>query len=68
MRFLKIKHLSLQEAGSLIESKSGKVTSSVSQKTDYLLTGENAGSKLDKARKLGVKVIDLDTLRDMLKS
>ena len=57
-----------EEAGSLIESKSGKVTSSVSQKTDYLLTGENAGSKLDKARKLGVKVIDLDTLRDMLKS
>ena len=45
----------------------GKVTGSVSKKTDYVVAGEEAGSKLDKARELGVAVIDEAQLLDMLK-
>ncbi|MEW6015888.1 MAG: NAD-dependent DNA ligase LigA [Candidatus Zixiibacteriota bacterium] len=44
----------------LIESLGGKVTGSVSAKTDYLLVGEDAGSKLESARKLGVKTLNED--------
>lgn len=51
------------EAKDLIEKQGGKVTGSVSRKTDYLLAGEKAGSKLEKAESLGVKVIsELDLL------
>ena len=46
-----------QEAAEKIELMGGKVTSSVSSRTDFLLAGENPGSKLDKARELGVQVI-----------
>jgi DNA ligase (NAD+) len=55
-----------EEAKAMIEGAGGKASGSVSSKTDYLLAGENAGSKLDKARELGVKVIGLDDLREML--
>ncbi|MBR2522946.1 MAG: NAD-dependent DNA ligase LigA [Clostridiales bacterium] len=54
------------EASALIESYGGKVTSSVSGKTNYLLAGEGAGSKAAKAQSLGVPVISLDDLMKML--
>jgi len=50
----------------LIESNGGKVLSAVSGKLNYLLAGEKAGSKLEKAEKLGVTVIDEDTLMKMI--
>jgi DNA ligase (NAD+) len=51
-------HLSREEATAAAEQAGGRVTSSVSKKTDFVLAGENAGTKLDKARTLGVEVID----------
>jgi len=50
--------MSREAASAIIERNGGSVSSSVSKKTDYVLAGENAGSKLDKARELGVTVID----------
>lgn len=50
--------MSREEAQALIRAKGGKATSSVSKETDYVVVGENAGSKLAKAEKLGVKMID----------
>ena len=51
-------HLTRDEAKKLIEDAGGKVTGSVSKKTDYVVAGTDAGSKLDKAKELGVAVID----------
>ncbi|MGW8250216.1 MAG: NAD-dependent DNA ligase LigA [Anaerolineales bacterium] len=56
---------SRDEAKEFIEGHGGKVTSSVSTKTHYVVLGENPGSKLDKARSLGVPVIDETTLRGL---
>lgn len=49
---------SREEAGEIITNFGGKITSSVSAKTDYILAGEKAGSKLDKAKTLGIKILD----------
>lgn len=58
--------LSREQATELIETHGGKVTGSVSKKTNYLLAGENAGSKLTKAQELNVPVLDETQLRAML--
>lgn len=55
-----------KEAAALIEAHGGKVTGSVSKKTNYLLAGENAGSKLTKAQELGITVLTEQDLQDML--
>ena len=55
-----------EEAAELIEKNGGKVSSSVSKNTSYLLCGSDAGSKLTKAQQLGVKVIGLSELESMM--
>ena len=56
------------EVETLIESLGGKTSSSVSKNTDYVLAGESAGSKLDKARVLGVRIINEEEFNDLLKN
>ena len=58
--------LGRKEAAELIENNGGKCTGSVSKKTSYLLAGEAAGSKLDKARSLGIPVISEEDLLAMI--
>jgi DNA ligase (NAD+) len=58
--------LSREEATAKIESAGGKVSGSVSRKTSYVLAGDEAGSKLEKARSLGVSVIDERAFLQML--
>ena len=55
------------DAAAIIESYGGKTSSSVSKKTDFVLAGEEAGSKLEKAQKLGVAIISEDEFEDMIK-
>ena len=62
----KLPTMSRDEAGRLIESYGGKISSSVSKKTDYVLAGDDAGSKLTKAEQLGIKIIDEPTLLNMI--
>jgi DNA ligase (NAD+) len=58
--------LSREKATELIEAAGGKVTGSVSKKTDYVVAGAEPGSKLAKAQDLGVEVIDEDALKELL--
>ena len=60
--------LSRDEASALIREAGGNVTGSVSKNTSYVLAGESAGSKLDKARDLGVEILNEEQFRALLKS
>lgn len=62
----KLQIFTRDQAADLIEKLGGKVSSSVSSKTDYVVAGEDAGSKLKKANELGVKVIDEQTFKGMV--
>jgi len=59
----RLETMTRDEARVLIESRGGRVTSTVSKKTDYVVAGEEAGSKLDKANALGLRVIDEPALK-----
>lgn len=59
--------LSREEARQMIKDRGGKVSGSVSKKTDYVLAGEDPGGKLDDAKKFGVPIIDEAAFRKMLK-
>lgn len=62
----KLEQFTRSEAKAMIEARGGKVTGSVSNKTDYVVAGSEAGSKLDKANKLGVKVLSESAFLDLL--
>jgi DNA ligase (NAD+) len=55
-----------EEIAARLNEAGAKVTGSVSKKTDYLIAGEAAGSKLEKARSLGIAILDEAGLRDLL--
>ncbi|TZE81699.1 NAD-dependent DNA ligase LigA [Calorimonas adulescens] len=61
-----LKDFTREEAANIIEQLGGKVTGSVSKKTNYLICGENPGSKLDKARELNVTIISEDDFKKMI--
>ncbi|HWP42829.1 MAG TPA: BRCT domain-containing protein, partial [Blastocatellia bacterium] len=54
------------EARQMIEQLGGRVTGSVTKKTDYVVVGEDPGSKLDRAQELGIKVLDEKGLIELL--
>jgi DNA ligase (NAD+) len=59
---------SREQAQAEIEARDGKVTGGVSKKTSYVVVGENPGSKFDKAKELGVAILDEDALVRMLET
>ena len=58
--------LTREEATEALSARGGRVTGSVSRKTDYIVAGESPGSKLAQAERLGIQVIDEDGLRELL--
>jgi len=62
----KMEGFTRDEARALIEARGGRVNSSVSKKTDFVVAGEEAGSKLDKATELGVTVVDEEAFKKMI--
>lgn len=61
-----LEYYSRDQAASLIKERGGKVTNSVSKKTDYVLAGDAAGSKLDKAQELGIKILSEKDFESMV--
>jgi DNA ligase (NAD+) len=59
-------NLTREEAGDLVTSRGGKVSSSVSKKTSYVVAGADPGSKYDKARELGVDILDEDKFKKLV--
>jgi DNA ligase (NAD+) len=62
-----LESMSRDEAKDLIRSLGGRISDSVSGKTDYLVAGDKAGSKLEKAKKLGVTILNEDEFKSMVK-
>lgn len=62
-----IEGYSRSQAEALIKKMGGKTSGSVSKKTDYVIVGEDAGSKADKARELGIKIITGEEFLDIVK-
>jgi DNA ligase (NAD+) len=62
----RLETMTREEAGAAVESRGGRITSSVSKKTDYVVAGEDAGSKLEKARTLNVTVLTEEEFKSML--
>lgn len=60
-----LQHLTREQAHQLIEQRGGRAASAVSKSTDFVVAGEKAGSKLDKARELGIQVISEDEFRQL---
>jgi len=63
-----LSHYSRNDIKELIENLGGKISSSVSKNTDFVLVGENPGSKSDKAQELGVNILDEKTFEKMVKN
>lgn len=62
-----LSQFSRAQAQDIVRQMGGNAASSVSKETDFVITGENAGSKLDKAKKLGVNIIDEDKFKEMIR-
>ncbi|MBN2108182.1 MAG: NAD-dependent DNA ligase LigA [Deltaproteobacteria bacterium] len=63
-----LEHYSRPQAEALVRQRSGRASSSVSAKTDYVVAGEDAGSKLEKARKLGVRILSEEEFSKLLEA
>ena len=63
----KLKNYTRDEAGKIIQSLGGEIQSSVSKRTNILIAGEDAGSKLEKAQKLGIEIIDEQKFIELIK-